>query len=92
MTQILIIMSAGIVAGFLLRGRQRVIFILEKTTGFSIYILLFFLGISVGANDKVISNFASIGFNAVVIALCSVAGSILLSSILYKTLFNGKKN
>ncbi|HPS56483.1 MAG TPA: LysO family transporter [Spirochaetota bacterium] len=88
MTEILILMSAGIFIGFLVRGRQRLIFIIEKTTGFSIYILLFLLGISVGTNEKVISSFGRIGFNAIIIALSSVAGSILLSFILYKFLFS----
>ena len=88
MVEILILMSAGILIGFLLRGRQRIIFIIEKITGFSIFILLFLLGISVGTNDKVISNFGKIGYNAIVIALSSVAGSILLSFILYKLLFS----
>ncbi len=87
MVEILILMSAGILIGFLLRCRQRIIFVIEKITGFSIYILLFLLGISVGTNDKVILNFGKIGFNAIVIALSSVAGSILLSFILYRLLF-----
>lgn len=87
MIEILIIMSAGILTGFLLRGRQRIIFFIEKTTGFSIYILLFLLGISVGTNDKVISNFGLIGLNAIVIALASVAGSVILSFILYRLFF-----
>lgn len=92
MITILLIMSAGIFFGFFIRERQRLIFIIEKTTGFSIYILLFLLGISVGINDKVISGFGRIGLNAIVIALSSVAGSILLSSILYKLAFSRKDN
>lgn len=92
MITILLIMSAGIFFGFFIRERQRLIFIIEKTTGFSIYILLFLLGISVGTNDKVISGFDRIGLNAIVIALSSVSGSILLSSILYKLAFSRKDN
>lgn len=92
MAEILILMSAGILIGFFLRGKQRIVFIIEKTTGYSIYILLFLLGISVGTNDRVLSNFGIIGFNAIVIALSSVAGSILFSFILYKVLFNRDKS
>lgn len=87
MIKILLIMSAGIFIGFFLRERQRLIFLIEKTTGFSIYLLLFLLGISVGINDTVLSGFGRIGLNSVVIALSSVAGSILLSYILYKSAF-----
>ncbi len=88
MTEILIIMSAGMLSGFFIRGRQRIIFIVEKTSGFSIYILLFLLGLSVGSNKILISGFGRIGVNAIAISLASVVGSILLSFILYKLLFS----
>ena len=88
MIKILSLMCAGILIGFVFRRRQRFIHVIEKTAGFSIYMLLFLLGLSVGVNDSVISGFAKIGFNAIVIALSSVAGSIFFSFILYKTLFN----
>lgn len=92
MTKILIIMSFGILTGFLLRHRQKLIFIVEKTTGFSIYILLFLLGISVGSNNTVVSNFEKIGFNAIIISLSSTTGSILLASLLYRLFFIQDKN
>lgn len=92
MFEILMLMSAGILIGFFLRGRQRIVFVIEKATGFAIYILLFLLGISVGTNDRVLSNFGMIGFNAIIIALSSVAGSILFSFILYKVIFNRDKS
>ena len=88
MLEILVLMSAGMIIGFILKGRQKFAFVIEKTTGLSIYILLFLLGLSVGINDKVISGFGKIGFNAIVIGLSSVSGSVILSFILYRLLFS----
>ncbi len=87
MIEIIIIMCGGIVTGIFLRGRSSILFAAEKLTGVSIYLLLFLLGLSVGTNDTIISNFPLIGFNAVILTFSAIGGSVLLSWILYILLF-----
>ena len=87
MLEIIIIMCAGMAAGVLLRGREKIQAMADRLTLFSIYLLLFLLGLSVGLNEKIITAFPDLGFKAIVITLCSIAGSVLLSWILYITLF-----
>lgn len=87
MLEIIIIMCAGMAAGVLLRGREKIQAMTDRLTLFSIYLLLFLLGLSVGLNEKIITAFPDLGFKAIVITLSSVAGSVILSWILYITLF-----
>jgi hypothetical protein len=49
--------------------------------------LLFLLGISVGTNREVIQNLGKIGYEAIAISVASIAGSVLLSALLFKFLF-----
>ena len=90
MISILVVLSAGIFVGFLLVGRP----IWHKRNNnlmtLAIYVMLFLLGISVGTNREVISNLAKIGYESLAIAVASIAGSVLISTILFKLLF--KKN
>ena len=53
--------------------------------------LLFLLGISVGINEKIINNLDSIGIKALWITLGAITGSVLVSWMLYKTMFAPKK-
>jgi uncharacterized membrane protein YbjE (DUF340 family) len=87
MGTILILMFSGILLGFIFRRKRVFIQVTEKITGLSIYLLLFLLGMSVGVNDKVISNFASIGIIAITLAFSGIAGSIILSVFVYRFFF-----
>ncbi|MBN2893914.1 MAG: LysO family transporter [Bacteroidales bacterium] len=87
---LLSILFIGIFLGYLFRKRK-----IEKTidilTTISIYGLLFFIGISVGANETIVKNLDKIGFNALILTLAAVAGSIYISYFVYKFFFI-KKN
>ena len=74
-------MLAGIVAGFLfrkwkLRFIHQVILVL-------IWLLLFLLGLEVGANEQVIRQFGNLGFEAFLLAFAGTFGSILFAGILW---------
>lgn len=90
MIEILIIMFCGIFLGFIFRKKRSVITAADKLAGWSIYLLLFLLGLSVGGNKMIINNFLQIGFNSILLTLSGVSGSVILSFITYKFLF--KKN
>ena len=80
----------GIALGILLNRQKRVIKITGKLTDLSIFLLLFFLGVSVGMNERIISNLDNIGLQALLITLAATIGSVLVSYIVYLLFFKNK--
>ena len=87
MITILMVLSAGVLTGFLLVGRPVWHRYNNKLLNLAIYVMLFLLGISVGTNREVIGNLGKIGYESVAIAMASMVGSILLSTFVFKLLF-----
>ncbi|MCE1198870.1 MAG: lysine exporter LysO family protein [Marinilabiliales bacterium] len=87
MTPILLSLLAGILLGLLLLRKPLVLKFSNRLFSLSVYMLLFLLGVSVGRNKEVMSNLGKIGYEALVIAVASIAGSVLLSTLLYHRLF-----
>lgn len=87
MIAVLIVMSIGIVFGRLAGKTQGFLKINEKLLSIAIYFLLFILGLSVGLNETVIDNLDEIGFQAAMITVGAVAGSVLVCWLLYKIFF-----
>jgi len=87
MISILAVLSAGILIGFFLVGRPIWHKRNNNLMNLAIYVLLFLLGISVGTNQEVIGNLGKIGYESVAIAVASIAGSVLISTFLFKLLF-----
>jgi len=76
------------VAGYLLRKYETLHSRLAKTVSYVIYLLLFLLGLSVGQNETIVRSFHLIGIKALIITAASVAGSLLLSVLVYKIFFS----
>ncbi len=91
MFTVLAIMSAGIILGYLVRNKIRLIKYIDHSINIAIYLLLFLLGISVGANKTIMNNLGSLGLKALLLALGAVAGSVGLSYLTYKMFFAAKK-
>ncbi len=87
MIAVLIVMSIGIVFGRLAGKNQSFLKINEKLLSIAIYFLLFILGLSVGSNETVINNLDKIGFQAALITVGAVAGSVLVCWLIYKIFF-----
>jgi uncharacterized membrane protein YbjE (DUF340 family) len=87
MIGILVVLSIGVLLGLLASGKPRLHQVNNHLLNWSIYLLLFLLGISVGTNEEVIRNLAKIGYEAIAIAIASIAGSVLLSMVLFRLLF-----
>ncbi len=83
------IMIFGIVAGYFLRRIPNITIIGKLITGF-IFLLLLFLGISVGKDEMIISNLSTIGVQALIITLAAIMGSVALSWIVYVRFFKNK--
>ena len=86
------LLIAGMLLGFLLRSKKRIIEYAGKLTNWTIYLLLLLLGISVGSNEKIINNISTIGINAIILALGSVIGSVAISYIVYLFCFKKREN
>ena len=90
MISILLILTSGILIGLLLISKPKLHLIINHLLNWSIYLLLFFLGISVGTNQEVLSNLSKLGYQAISIAVASITGSVILSKILFKIIFKSK--
>jgi len=74
-------MITGIVVGFLLRQyKLRFIHRLILTL---IWLLLFFLGLEVGANETVIRQFGKLGYEAFLLAFAATLGSVIFAGLLW---------
>ncbi len=91
MIPILLCITSGILTGYLFRKSGFV-----KHTGILlslvIMLLLFFLGVSVGNNEQIIDNFASIGLEAFILTAGGTLGSILCAKWVFERFFAGRKS
>ncbi len=86
----LLVMVAGMILGRLLRGKVK--FSVSPLIMCVICLLLFVLGLEIGSNEKLLSEFAHIGFTAVLISMLAVLGSAVAAGIFYKFVVRrGKK-
>lgn len=72
---ILLILIASVGVGLLLR-RVKQLRYAEKTATWTVWALVFVLGVSLGGNNEVVSDFARFGISALIIALAGVGGSV----------------
>ena len=62
--------------------RQRVIAFTDRLTMGSICLLLFVLGLSVGASQEVLVHIGALGLQAAILSLGAIAGSVLAVQLL----------
>lgn len=84
MLPIIISMLAGIAFG-LAFCRGRVAFVGRAVT-ILIWLLLFMLGLGIGASDKVFDSIASIGFSALAVGVAAAIGSAAAAWLLWRCL------
>lgn len=84
------IMLSGVLLGYLMRNKK--ISFVHKIITALIWALLLLLGIEVGANETIINNLHSIGLEAILITSGAVAGSILTSWLLWRTIRQSQTN
>ncbi len=89
MFTIISIMAAGIAVGYALRRLsflQRV----NKSIPPTIWLLLLTLGVSVGSNPLILSNLGRFGWQAALLAVAGLAGSMLAAQAVYRLFFRKK--
>ena len=85
------IIAAGIPAGWLFRGCKPARVAADKTLIWSVRILLFLLGLSMGADAELLAGLGSLGTRAAVICLLAVAGSVAAGRLLERRLWPEKE-
>lgn len=92
MLTVILIMTAGFAAGYVLRKKEHIIRWVNKSTLWVIFVLLFFMGISVGSNADIMKNLDTIGLRGLQLSLAALAGSVLLSWPVYVLFFKNRSN
>lgn len=90
MLSILSIIILGVVVGYFLRHFSTIKHV-AAIISVIIVLLLFFLGVSVGANEEVVKNFSSIGLDALVLTVGGTLGSVLCAWWVYTSFFKRKE-
>jgi uncharacterized membrane protein YbjE (DUF340 family) len=90
MVSILVVLTLGIMTGWLIIRKPAIHQINNHLLNGAIYLLLLLLGISVGINKEVIGNLGKIGVEAICIAIASISGSVFFCTLLFRMLFKGK--
>lgn len=81
MIAVILFFVVGILLGHALRHRSKIIALADSLTMWTIYLLLFVLGVSVGINRQILQNIGSLGFQAAVLAAAAIVGSVLASQL-----------
>ncbi|MDY0199425.1 MAG: LysO family transporter [Bacteroidales bacterium] len=92
MFTVLIVMVVGVFFGYFFRTRKKMVKFADKFTMWAIYLLLFLLGIAVGANEIIMNNLPKLGFKALVVSLGGIAGSVIVAWAAYVIWFKPKND
>lgn len=83
---------AGVPLGYALRHRERVVHAIDVILTWTVRLLLFLLGLGLGADANLMAQLETLGVRAAVVSLCAVAGSLLTARVLSGVLrISGKK-
>ncbi len=89
--KVILVFVIGFILGSFLLKKAKIFKISSIATDWSLYLLLLVLGITIGANDKIVCNFFSIGLKSFLFAIASILGSIVFILPLY-LIFKKKVN
>lgn len=84
MHTVLFFLVAGTILGMVLNKQKWVLETADKATHWAIYLLLFLLGLSVGANETVMQSLGVLGWQAFLLSVGTVSGSAIAASIVYR--------
>lgn len=86
MFKVLILLFIGIGVGYMLR-HMPMLHKVEKTTSLTIFFMLFVFGLTIGSNDELVSSLGRFGYQAFVLAVAGICGSLLASYLAYRFIF-----
>lgn len=76
----------GIGIGYVLRNWS-ILQKTEKTISLTIFLLLFILGVSIGSNSLIVNNLGKFGWQAIVLAVSGVLGSLIAARLVLQLFF-----
>lgn len=86
--QVLLFLAAGVLAGYILRFKKNVLATAGAATTWSLYLLIFLLGISVGTNDAVVRALGRLGMQALILSAGGIVGSVLVGCLVSRMFFD----
>lgn len=86
--EIVAVMLGGVLAGYLFRNKN--MGFIRKLITVAIWLLLFLLGIVVGISNDIMDNLGTIGWQALVLSIGGVGGSVVLAKVVYHYFFKAK--
>ncbi|HTN68157.1 MAG TPA: LysO family transporter [Dysgonamonadaceae bacterium] len=90
MLSIFFFILSGVLIGYLTRNKTYITYV-GSIINIIIVLLLFFLGVSVGANKQIVESFANIGKDAFAIASATTLGSVFCAWFIYNRFFKSKE-
>ncbi len=84
---ILFFLVAGMILGHFLRTKTAVLAVADKAMIWSVCLLVFLLGVSVGASQTVVRALGGLGLQALVLSVGGIAGSVLASCVVSRVFF-----
>ncbi len=94
MLLVLLAMISGMATGFILRGRPRLLIVLEPVTTWIVRLLLFLLGFGIGSDRALLTQVPVLGVKGFILAVSAVIGSVLAARLMVgqpgKAGFGGK--
>ncbi|GAB6888228.1 hypothetical protein JCM13304A_17270 [Desulfothermus okinawensis JCM 13304] len=78
MYKLILFFIVGIIFGVFLKKHNALIRICQRLCELSVFLLLFILGFLMGSNPSIMKNLFSMGYDALIISVFSIIGSILL--------------
>ncbi|MCE5195546.1 MAG: lysine exporter LysO family protein [Negativicutes bacterium] len=79
MFYLLLALSLGVLAGYLVRKRASVRRYIQLGISLGLFFLIFMMGIQVGGNPEVMAAIGSIGWQAACFSVFTAAGSVLFA-------------
>lgn len=86
--QVILFLAAGVAVGCFVRSKSAALTAASSAAMWSLYLLIFLLGISVGANDTVIRGLGRLGWQAFILCAGGIVGSILVSCVVSRAFFD----
>lgn len=80
------IIAAGVPFGFFLRKKEKFKTVVGHLCTYSVYALLFFLGLEIGSNEEIMQQIEFIGFKALILSLTITGASLIAGIYVHKRL------
>lgn len=84
MIYLILTLSAGICTGFIFR-RSRFLKHTGTVVSAIICLMLFFMGVKIGADENILKNLSGLGLQALLFAIAGIAGSVSWSPCRFRT-------